>query len=87
MDKSDCYWDRMEEIKDWVNNYVLFNNTESYEETYVLVMTASYLDSLQKQNVLNMNIPNESKYREKILEKEEYKKLIAYKRVKTLDRE
>lgn len=87
VDKSDDYRDRMEEIKDWVNQYVSFDNTESYDETYILVMTASYLDSLHRQNVLNMNIPNEAKYREEILEKEEYKELITYKRVKTLDRE
>ncbi len=87
MDKSDCYRDRMEEIKGWVNQYVLFDNTGSYEETYVLVMTVSYLDSLHKQNALNMNIPNKAKYREEIIDKEEYKKLISYKRVKTPDRE
>lgn len=80
VDKSDSYRDRMDEIKDWMNQYVIFDNTESYEETYVLVMTASYLDSLQKQNVLNMNIPNEEKYREKTLSIEEYQKLISYRR-------
>lgn len=81
VDGNDYYRDRMEEIKDWINQYVSFDNTESYDETYVLVMTASYLDSLHKQNVLNMNIPNEAKYREKILSEEEYKKVISYKRM------
>ena len=57
----------MEEIKPWVNQYVIFNNTESYDETYVLVTTALYLESLEQENVLNWNIPNENKYRRRLL--------------------
>lgn len=87
VDESDFYRDRMEEIKGWVNQYVLFKNTESYDETFILVMTASYLDSLKKQNVLNMNIPNETMYRETILSREEYSKLISYKKVKMVSQE
>lgn len=65
--RSDDYRNRMEEIKDWINQYVIFNNTESYDETYALVTTALYLDSLERDNVLNWNIPNENKYRLKLL--------------------
>ena len=61
--RGDDYRNRMEEIKDWINQYVIFNNTESYDETYTLVTTALYLDSLERENVLNWNIPNENKYR------------------------
>lgn len=64
---SDDYVNRMEEIKPWVNKYVIFNNTESYDETYVLVTTALYLESLEQENVLNWNIPNENKYRLRLL--------------------
>ena len=64
---SDDYVNRMEEIKPWVNKYVIFNNTESYDETYVLVTTALYLESLEQENVLNWNIPNENKYRRRLL--------------------
>lgn len=64
---SDDYVNRMEEIKPWVNQYVIFNNTESYDETYVLVTTALYLESLEQENVLNWNIPNENKYRRRLL--------------------
>lgn len=65
---SDDYRNRMEEIKPWVNQYVKFDNTESYDETYVLVTTALYLESLKRENVLNWNIPNEKKYRWSLLE-------------------
>lgn len=65
---SDTYRNRMEEIKAWVNQYVIFENTESYDETYTLVTTALYLESLEKENVLNWNIPNESKYRWRLFE-------------------
>ena len=64
---SDDYVNRMEEIKPWINQYVIFNNTESYDETYVLVTTALYLESLEQENVLNWNIPNENKYRLRLL--------------------
>lgn len=61
---NDYYRNRMEEIKSWINQYVIFDNTESYNETYVLATTALYLNSLESENVLNWNIPNELKYRE-----------------------
>lgn len=62
----------MDEIKGWVNQYVVFDNTESYDETYVLVTTALYLQSLEGQNVLNWNIPNDKKYRMKLFNVEKY---------------
>ena len=65
---SDDYRNRMEEIKPWINQYVKFDNTESYDETYVLVTTALYLESLKRENVLNWNIPNEKEYRWSLLE-------------------
>lgn len=62
----------MDEIKGWVNQYIVFDNTESYDETYVLVTTALYLQSLEGQNVLNWNIPNDKKYRMKLSNVEKY---------------
>lgn len=70
--RRDDYRDRMDEIKGWVNQYVVFDNTESYDETYVLVTTALYLQSLEGQNVLNWNIPNDKKYRMKLFNVEKY---------------
>ena len=70
--RRDDYRDRMDEIKGWVNQYIVFDNTESYDETYVLVTTALYLQSLEGQNVLNWNIPNDKKYRMKLSNVEKY---------------
>lgn len=74
--RSDSFNDRMEEIKDWINQYVKFDNTESYNEMYTLVMTALYLNSLNNSCVLNRNIPNELLFRKKILTEKEYLELI-----------
>ena len=65
---SDDFRYRMEEIKPWINQYVIFDNMELYDETYTLVTTALYLDSLKRENVLNWNIPKEKEYRWSVLE-------------------
>lgn len=67
---------RMEPFKKWIAQYVNFKETESYAEKYVLIMTALYLDSLNRSCTLNWNIPNESIYREKIMNEEEYEMFI-----------
>ena len=53
-----------------------FNGTENDSEKYVLIMTALYLDSLNRNCTLNWNIPNETIYREKIMSDEEYEMFV-----------
>ena len=54
-----------------------FTNTESDEETVVLVALALYFDALENKNLLNKNIPNEEKYRISVLPKEQYDELFV----------
>ena len=67
---------RMEAFKKWIAEFVNFKGTESDTEKYVLIMTALYLDSLNRNCTLNWNIPNESIYREKIMNDEEYEMFV-----------
>ena len=67
---------RMEAFKKWIAEFVNFKGTESGTEKYVLIMTALYLDSLNRNCTLNWNIPNESSYREKIMNDEEYEMFV-----------
>jgi len=62
--------------KDDINKYVYFTNTESDEETIVLVDLALYLATLTTPNLLNRNIPNEPAYREIILSQDEWENLF-----------
>lgn len=57
----------LEEMKTELNKYVVFNNTESDEETVILVNLALYLSCLTNNCTLNQNIPNDLNYREKLL--------------------
>lgn len=61
--------------KELLNKYVSFNNEEPDEEVYVLVNVALYLENLTRKNVINKNIPNDIKYREKLLTQEELDEL------------
>lgn len=67
---------RMETFKRWIVEFVNFKGTESDSEKYVLIMTALYLDSLNRNCTLNWNIPNEAFYREKITNDEEYEMFV-----------
>ena len=74
-DKS---WARtlLDEMKDFLNKYVVFTNEESDKEVVILVDLAQYLYALEQNCILNRNIPNELSYREKLLSKEEMASLI-----------
>ena len=61
--------------KPLINKYVLFTNDESDEEVYVLVKLALFLENLTRKSVINRNIPNDIKYREKMLMQEELDEL------------
>ena len=67
---------RMEAFKKWIAEFVNFNGTENDSEKYVLIMTALYLDSLNRNCTLNWNIPNETIYREKVMSDEEYEMFV-----------
>ena len=67
---------RMEIFNDWIAKYVSFTGKETYAEKYVLIMTALYLDSMERNCTLNWNIPNNKMYRENIMSDEQYSDLI-----------
>lgn len=73
----DKQWARMllDEMKDFLNKYIVFTNKESDREVVVLMNLVSYLHALEQNCILNRNIPNESSYREKLLSEEEIENL------------
>lgn len=66
----------LEELKGLLNQYVYFTNKEPDEEAVVLVSLAQYIESLSRKCLLNINIPNEIKYRTQILTDEELENLF-----------
>lgn len=70
---------QLEEIKPFLERYVSFKNVHSDFEYYALVQLALYLDCLKHKCLINKNIPNDLKYRIRLLSDEEYKKLILDK--------
>ena len=69
----------LKELKDLINSYIFFTNTEPDEEVIVLVHLALYLDSLKSESLLNKNIPNDERFREHILNEKELNELFAEK--------
>lgn len=65
----------LDEIKEKINKYVFFTNTEPDEEVVVLVTLALYLSSLTHDSILNQNIPNDLKYRVIIMSDNEINQL------------
>ena len=82
------WWDKeyarklLEEIKPIINKYVHFTNEESDYETIILVNLALYFDALETKCLLNQNIPNEEKFRLRVLDDNEYKSLFKKERKK-----
>ncbi len=70
---------RMKAFKIWIAEFVNFKGIETDSEKYVLIMTALYMDSLNRNCTLNWDIPNEVIYREKIMNDEEYGIFIMIK--------
>lgn len=50
-------------IKPLVNEYVEFHNTESQDETHLLLQIATYFDALKQDGYINRSIPNTIEYR------------------------
>ena len=69
--------DLLGEAKDIINQFVVFTNEESDEETLVLIALAQYLDALSEKTLLNKNIPNDEKYRAHVLTAKEWSKLFV----------
>lgn len=53
--------------KELLNKYISFSNEETDEEAYVLVKLALYLENLTRKSTISKNIPNDFKYRERLL--------------------
>lgn len=66
----------LEKPKELINQFVHFTNREPDEEVIVLVKLALYLEALTRKSLLNKNIPNELKYRMRLLSEEECKELF-----------
>ena len=61
----------LDEMKGFINRYVNFTNQEPDREKVVLVNLVLYLHALENKSELNRNIPNELRYRERLLTEEE----------------
>ncbi|RCW62966.1 hypothetical protein [Saliterribacillus persicus] len=70
---------QIKEMLPFLERYVSFKGVNDDFEHYVLVQLALYLDSLENKCFLNMNIPNDLKYRERVLSDKEWKDLFTEK--------
>ena len=57
---------QLNEARDFFEKYVSFRNAKSDFEYYALVNLALYLECLENDCIINKNIPNDLKYREKL---------------------
>ncbi|MGL4874352.1 MAG: hypothetical protein ACRC30_06840 [Clostridium sp.] len=66
---SDKRWAYMqiEKAKNFFEKYITFEEAQSDLEYYALCKLALYLDCLENNCMINKNIPNDLKYREKLL--------------------
>lgn len=67
----------IDEMLGELNKYIEITNDESDLETLILIDMALFFDSLENYNLLNKNIPNDLKYRNRLLTDEECKKLFV----------
>lgn len=66
----------LEEVKPIANKYVFFTNCELAEEKLILMQMVIYFAALECNSILNKNIPNDIKYRTRLLTLDEEKKLF-----------
>lgn len=62
--------------RDFFRKYVNLNEARTYEENYVLMSVALYMNCLEGKNTLSKNIPNEERYRVCILDENIYEELV-----------
>ncbi|WP_455796992.1 hypothetical protein [Clostridium butyricum] len=70
-------YDQLEEISEFIEGYVSLEEGLSDFEYYVLVQIALYLNCLENNCLLNGNIPNDLRYRRKLLTNDKLKELIC----------
>ncbi|WP_077701973.1 hypothetical protein [Virgibacillus dokdonensis] len=70
---------QLQELRPFLEKYVSFKGVESDFELYALVQLALYLDCLENKCLINRNIPNALKYRERLLSDSEWKILFTDK--------
>lgn len=68
---------QLKKARIFLDNYVSFEGANGDFEHYALVHLALYLDCLENKCLLNRNIPNDLKYRERLLSDEEWKELLS----------
>lgn len=64
---KDWAYVQLNEAREFFEKYVSFKNVKSDFEYYALVNLALYLECLENDCIINKNIPNYLKYREKLL--------------------
>lgn len=62
---------QLKQASDFLERYVSFQGAQGDFEYYALVQTALYLDCLENKCLINKNIPNDLKYRKKLLSNNE----------------
>lgn len=75
-DKQWAY-EQLEDAMPFLEKYVSFEDAEGDFEHYALVQLALYLDCLENKCLINKNIPNDLKYRERLLSDEEWEGLFS----------
>lgn len=63
----------------FLEKYVSFQGAKGDFEHYALVNLALYLDCLENKCIINKNIPNDLKYRGRLLSDDEWKELLSNK--------
>ncbi|MED3275788.1 hypothetical protein [Bacillus thuringiensis] len=63
----------------FLEKYVSFQGAQSDFEHYTLVHLALYLNCLENKCIVNENIPNDLKYRRRLLLEDEMKELFSGK--------
>jgi hypothetical protein len=66
----------LNEVLPYLEKYISFQGAKSDFEHYTLVKLALYLDCLENKCLINMNIPNDLKYRKRLLSDAELVELL-----------
>ena len=67
---------QLKKARIFLDKYVSFEGAKGDFEHYALVHLALYMDCLENKCLINKNIPNDLKYRSRVLSDEEWRKLI-----------
>ncbi|MFX4263425.1 hypothetical protein ACOBQJ_14670 [Pelotomaculum propionicicum] len=70
---------QLKEARVFLEKYVSFEGAKGDFEHYALVKLALYLDCLENKCLINKNIPNDLKYRRRLLSDDELKELLSDK--------